>query len=96
MPRFCAEALYVCCLVVPAGPSAGTSTILSSLEATTRQAGGHSTIQAFELPDSQLTHRLVSAICIGNSLAAGAAGHVYCIHRMEGMTSTEWRHGSRA
>jgi hypothetical protein len=53
--------------VVVQGPSAGTSTILSSLEATTRQAGGHSTIQAFELPDTQLTHRLVSS-----------SGHRHC------------------
>lgn len=49
------------CLWCTAGPSAGTSTVLCSLEATTRHAGGHCTIQAFELPDASLTHRLVSA-----------------------------------
>jgi hypothetical protein len=73
--------------VVVQGPSAGTSTVLSSLEATTRQAGGHSTIQAFELPDTQLTHRLVSSssgqmhtlqllsVCCPTSLGAGRWSH---------------------
>lgn len=54
--------MCVCGILMRAGPSAGTSTVLSSLEATTRLAGGHSTIQAFELPDSQLTHRLVRCL----------------------------------
>jgi hypothetical protein len=59
--------------VVVQGPSAGTSTVLSSLEATTRQAGGQSTIQAFELPDTQLTHRLVRITGLMHCTSKGSA-----------------------